>query len=119
MAGCLDSEGQALEEGVAYQTLIAGVLQIGTPLPTRTICSELLPASANDRQQCLNDCTQAGATQTQKCHAEHDQQMIACGKLGTNQERNTCKRQAALDLRTCAETARQKVKQCQQGCPRK
>ena len=83
------------------------------------VLMSLVPASANDRQQCLNDCTQVGATQTQKCHADHDQQMIACGKLGTNQERNTCKRQAALDLRTCAETARQKVKQCQQGCPRK
>jgi hypothetical protein len=85
------------------------------------ILMSLVPAraDANDRQQCLNDCTQAGTTQTQKCHADHDQQMIACGKLGTNQERNTCKKQAAQDLRTCAETARQKVKQCQQACPAK
>ncbi len=77
------------------------------------------PAAAVDRQQCLNDCTQAGATENNRCHAVHDQQMIACGKLATNQERNACKKQAAADLRACAETARQKVKTCQQGCPPK
>lgn len=77
------------------------------------------PARANDRQQCLNNCTQTGATETKQCQAAHDQQMIACGKLGTNQERNNCKRQATQQLRDCAETARQKVKSCQEACPAK
>lgn len=78
-----------------------------------------LPAAADDRQQCLNNCTQTGATEGKQCQAVHDQKMIACGKLGTNQERNTCKREATQALRDCNETARQKVKTCQQACPPK
>lgn len=76
-------------------------------------------ASANDRQQCLNDCTQAGATQHQKCQADYAKEMIRCGQLATNQERNMCKRQANETLKMCNESARQQVKQCQQACPPK
>ena len=77
------------------------------------------PASANDRQECLNNCTQTGATEGKQCQATHDQRMIGCGKLATNQERNTCKRNAAQALRDCIEAARQKVKTCQEKCPPK
>ena len=77
------------------------------------------PAAADDRQTCLNNCTQAGATEGKQCQAVHDRKMIDCGKLGTNQERNTCKREATQALRDCNETARQKVRKCQQDCPPK
>jgi hypothetical protein len=90
-------------------------------LPTLLALALLAPAGAgaNDRQKCLNDCTQTGQTETRQCQATHDQQMIACGKLQTNEERNTCKSNAAKALRDCAEKARQKVKTCQEGCPPK
>ena len=76
-------------------------------------------ANANERQQCLNNCTQAGATQQKQCKADSDKEMIRCGQLGTNEERNMCKNQANTTLKTCNETARQQVKQCQAACPAK
>ncbi len=74
---------------------------------------------ANDRQQCLNDCTQTGATQHRQCQADHDAEMIRCGQLDTNKERNQCKRQANETLKNCNKTAREQVKQCQANCPPK
>jgi hypothetical protein len=74
---------------------------------------------ANERQACLNNCTQAGATQQQKCHADYDAEMIRCGQLTTNQERNLCKRQANEKLKMCNKTAREQIKVCQDACPPK
>ena len=77
------------------------------------------PSNANDRQRCLNDCTQAGATQHKKCQADAQAEMVRCGQLGTNQERNACKRQANESLKVCEQAARDQVKKCQAACPAK
>lgn len=74
---------------------------------------------ASDRQQCLNDCIQTGATQQQQCKLDADKEMIRCGQLATNEERNSCKRQANATLKQCNEDARQQVKKCKEACPPK
>jgi len=76
-------------------------------------------ADANDRQRCLNDCVQAGATQQQQCQADYAREMIRCDQLGTNEERKQCKQQANATLKSCNEAARQQVKVCKAGCPPK
>jgi hypothetical protein len=112
-------ERQRRIDGPAEENAVKLFLSTLAAIGTAAVLIGISPAAAaaNDRQQCLNDCTQAGTTATRQCHAVHDQQMIACGKLGTNQERNTCKKQAAAGLRSCAEAARQNVKTCQANCP--
>ena len=94
---------------VMYSTLTALVVSFAS----------LGHANANDRQQCLNDCTQAGATQHKKCQADAQKEMIRCGQLATNPERNACKRQANQTLKLCEQAAREQVKQCQLACPAK
>jgi gas vesicle protein len=76
-------------------------------------------ASANDRQQCLNDCIQKGADQTKQCRVDADKEMVRCGQLATNEDRNKCKREANDALKRCNEDARLQVKKCKEGCPPK
>ena len=76
-------------------------------------------SSANERQACLNRCTQDGATQHKKCQADHEAEMIRCGTLETNQARNDCKRQAIATLKTCNSVTREQVKLCKSQCPPK
>jgi hypothetical protein len=76
-------------------------------------------ALANDRQTCINDCTTAGTTQHQQCNAAYRTEMIRCGTLTNNKDRNTCKAAANDTQKQCNEAARAKVKQCQADCPPK
>ena len=76
-------------------------------------------AMANERQACLNQCTQTGATEQVACKAKYDSDMIKCGQLNTNELRTVCKRTANADTKACAKSARDKIKQCQADCPPK
>lgn len=76
-------------------------------------------ASAGARQRCLNQCIQTGQTEHKKCQADHDAEFLRCSQLGTNEERNACKRQANTTLKACNEAVRERVKTCKAACPMK
>ena len=62
---------------------------------------------------------QAGATQQNQCQADYDKELLRCGQLQSNKERNACKSQANDTLKSCAKSAREQIKVCQEGCPPK